>query len=95
MEPTLADTDLLDILFGSAGNREIKTDSQFPLPSSPVNSTVSEPGYGMIDRWEPGEIMDQDYEIYSSSSTSSLNTSPVRPIAHRYSRSMRLTVSLF
>ena len=94
MEPTLADTDLLDILFGSGvQNRDGKTGMQWQSPSSPVNSTVSEPGYCMIDRWEPGEIVDQDYEVYESSSTSSLNTSPIRPVPHRYSRSMRLNVS--
>ena len=53
----------------------------FPLLSighcaSPIySSTVSEPGYGFV---EPGEIIDQDFEMISSSSTSSLTNSPIR-----------------
>ena len=88
MEPSIADTDLLDILFGvtSPSNQTANASNQnhYQPPNSPI-STVSEPGYGMIERWEPGEIT-EDYEVYSSSS-SSLNTSPVRPVrsgSHRY-----------
>ena len=44
--------------------------------ASPIySSTVSEPGYGFV---EPGEIIDQDLEMISSSSTSSLTNSPIR-----------------
>ena len=49
----------------------------------PFSSSISEPGYGLIERWEPGEIVDQDFEMSSSLSTSS---SPVRSYQQRYRR---------
>ena len=87
MEPSIADTDLLDILFGVSSSQTPNQSQSHchQSPNSPVySSTVSEPGYGMLERWEPGEITGEDYEVYSSSS-SSLNTSPVRPVHRRYS----------
>ena len=84
MEPSIADTDLLDILFGVSNQTQPNQSQNLnQSPNSPVYSTVSEPGYGMLERWEPGEITGEDYEVYSSSS--SLNTSPVRPVHRRYS----------
>ena len=54
-------------------------------PLSPCyNSSISEPGYGLIERcWEPGEIVDQDFEISTSLSSSS---SPTRSYQDRYRR---------
>ena len=62
--------------------------------SSPIySSSVSEPGYGFV---EPGEILDQDFEMVSSSSTSSLTNSPIRAFHHQNrNKSQRITVNFF
>ena len=60
--------------------------------SSPIySSSVSEPGYGFV---EPGEILDQDFEMVSSSSTSSLTNSPIRAFHHQNrNKPQRITVN--
>ena len=62
--------------------------------ASPIySSTVSEPGYGFV---EPGEIIDQDFEMISSSSTSSLTNSPIRAF-HQQNKNkpQRITVKKY
>ena len=94
----VSDAELFDMLFGMAPKNnssnhsnsnnnlrnQLMTETEAPL-SPCYNSSISEPGYGLIERcWEPGEIVDQDFEMSSSLSTSS---SPVRgSYQHRYRR---------
>jgi hypothetical protein len=96
---SMSDTELFDMLFGvqqQQQNKQNNNDNQ-DSPSSPVNSTMSEPAnhHGMIERWEPGEILDSDFEMNSSFSTSSMTTSPqhYRSSHHHHQRPRRITVS--
>ena len=88
----VSDAELFDMLFGVAPktNNNNNLDHIPDAPTSPCyNSSMSEPGYGLIERWEPGEIVDQDFEMSTSLSSSS---SPVRSYQHRY-RARRNRVS--
>ena len=93
----VSDAELFDMLFGMAPKNnssnhsnsnnnlrhQLMTETEAPL-SPCYNSSISEPGYGLIERcWEPGEIVDQDFEISTSLSSSS---SPVRSYQDRYRR---------
>ena len=89
----VSDAELFDMLFGvttknssnHSNNNNNNMINHIPdAPTSPCyNSSISEPGYGLIERWEPGEIVDQDFEMSTSLSTSS---SPVRSYQERYRR---------
>ena len=91
----VSDAELFDMLFGvvpktNHSNNNNNLDHIPDAPTSPCyNSSMSEPGYGLIERWEPGEIVDQDFEMSTSLSSSS---SPVRSYQHRY-RARRNRVS--
>ena len=91
----VSDAELFDMLFGMAPKNnssnhsnsnnnlrsQLMTETEAPL-SPCYNSSISEPGYGLIERcWEPGEIVDQDFEISTSLSSSS---SPIRSYQDRY-----------
>ena len=91
----VSDAELFDMLFGMAPKNnssnhsnsnnnlrsQLMTETEAPL-SPCYNSSISEPGYGLIERcWEPGEIVDQDFEMSTSLSTSS---SPIRSYQDRY-----------
>ena len=93
----VSDAELFDMLFGvvptknssnhNGNNNNNNLINHFPEPpSSPCyNSSISEPGYGLIERcWEPGEIVDQDFEMSTSLSSCS---SPIRSYQDRYRRS--------
>ena len=73
----VSDAELFDMLFGMAPKNnssnhsnsnnnlrsQLMTETEAPL-SPCYNSSISEPGYGLIERcWEPGEIVDQDFEM--------------------------------
>ena len=93
----VSDAELFDMLFGMAPKNnssnhsnsnnnlrnQLMTETEAPL-SPCYNSSISEPGYGLIERcWEPGEIVDQDFEMSTSLSSSS---SPIRSYQDRYRR---------
>lgn len=94
------ESEIFDIIFGGGGksNHNNNVMEAVAASNSPMySSAVSEPGTAnyMIERWEPGEIVDHDHEMGSCSSTSSLANSPNRPYAlqrHPH-RPIRISVS--
>lgn len=106
----VSDAELFDMLFGpvhhAAHHGHHHHAAKHFNPTSPgsystVSTTMSDPGsYGSIlERcWEPGEIVDQDLDMQSTSSASS--SSPVRHYQHRgyqshHRRSMVSKITFF
>ncbi len=93
---SVTDAELFDMLFGSPassqmGQKQANNTSNYNPMQSPsgtsgysTQTAFSDPGcYGFIERcWEPGEILDQELELQSSSSTAS--SSPSRPYQHHH-----------
>lgn len=90
----VSDAELFDMLFGPVHHHQSHhhhhhQSSKHFNPTSPggysaVSTTMSDPGSygGILERcWEPGEIIDQDLDMQSTSSASS--SSPVRHYQHR------------
>ena len=89
----VSDSEIFDMIFGphGAANRHFYGSQPEKSPNrySGYGSPVSEPCYPYYERWEPGEIVDPDFEVASASSNAS--SSPIR--FNRYTQ-RRYPVSL-